>query len=240
MTKPTLLLPLLFLAAAGALGGCGLAGPEGLRDRALDLADCAPASVAWGRGIAVGGRLTPFLGLGAGWAEGVRAGMDRERYGPLWWEKSRGFPFWFWYRVQDPDGRELTIPGGDPYFRSLRHRIVANSFVVVPGVRRGGFLFWPRIPPYARETPWEWTHWAHEGASILSPTYLLDVLDAEVEVFAGVVGLRVGFAPLHILDFGAGLFGFDPESDDPKRGPVAWPDPGAEPSFPEEAEASAP
>ena len=39
-------------------------------------------------------------------------------------------------------------------------------------------------------------------------------LNLDFGVFVGVVGLRVGFCPDQVIDFLAGIFGFDPLGDD--------------------------
>lgn len=189
-------------------------------DRALDLYDAIPISVAAGYGASIEARLTPYLGLGAGWNQAWRAGMDEQRFGPLWWEKERGIPILRYYRYQDYLGRCERWSGGDPIWWGELKRKRASSFLIAPGMSRDGEFLFPLLPPYYIRSPWEWPKWA-----------FVNVLNAEVGVFAGVIGVRVAISPLQFLDFVAGLTTWDPAGDDYQKLRVRWPDPGSEPSF---------
>ncbi|MBI4880161.1 MAG: hypothetical protein HY812_10960 [Planctomycetes bacterium] len=232
MTRGARLAALLLLAAPA---GCALlppaprfAGPAHyLLSRSLDLADVFPASVAGGYGLSAQLRATAFAGIGAGWTNNWRAGTSEMRFGPLWWEKERGIPVWRCYRYQDYRGAEGRLPGGQKLWRDTTRRMRASSLIVIPAMSREGDIWFPFLPPYFIKTPWEkppWSWWS--------------LLDCEASVFFGVAGLRAGISPLQAIDLLFGVFAFDPARDDPWEGPILWPDPGAEPSFPAAGEAA--
>lgn len=227
----------LALVAAAATGCSTAAGRyvgRYLEARALDLADVAPISVGAGYGLAANLRVTPFAGIGAGWAESWRAGMGDHRFGPIWWEKERGVPVWFYFRYEDYLGEERRIPGGHPYWWPETRRTRASSWIVFPGIRRGGELWIPCLPPYFMPVDWEWSHYLKWGVSELDWDWTWDILNCEASVFLGGAGLRVGFGPAHFVDFLLGWLTIDLAHDDPRepRKPV-WPDPDAAPSFPD-------
>ena len=61
----------------------------------------------------------------------------------------------------------------------------------------------PKARPSGADAPPKW--WSHAG---------LHALDIEAHVFAGLVGVRVGFSPGEFLDFLLGWFGADIATDD--------------------------
>lgn len=206
--------------------------------RALDLTDVVPISVAVGYGLSAEARVTPFVGLGLGWAENTRYGRDNLRFGPVWWEKERGIPILRYWRYQDYEGRETRIAIGDRHWWDQQSRVIGNTLIVIPGVRRDGDLWFPFLPPYFIKENWEWTYWSKEPINLLHFAWAIEILNAEVGVFLGCVGVRVGVGPVQALDFLLGLFTIDFVGDDPHEHHVVWPDPDAPPSFPpEDAEA---
>ena len=220
---------LLLLATAVLTSGCSAPVARYGKSRALDLLDVVPVSVGAGKGLSLAVRATPFLGLGLGYADSWRAGSDELRYGPIWWEEERGIPLYRYQRFQDYADRPTRYDGGYLAIpRDFRQR--ASTLLFLPGTPDGGLFWFPVLPAYVLEVPWRW--------NIMTGFELLNV---EAGLFLGVVGLRVGVAPLHAFDLLVGLFGFDPAEDD-IRPPLTprWPEPGVEPlSFPHDADESA-
>lgn len=211
----------LALLAACALGaGCSTGPGRYAKARLLDIGDVFPVSAAIGYGAAGDLRITPYLGLGLGWANEWRAGFEEQRFGPLWWEKERGIPFIRYYRYMDYREHEVRLPGGDPYWNKETRRKRATSLLILPGMNRDGEIWFPFLPAYFSSVAWEWPAWSK-----------WNLLNAEVGLFAGVVGLRAGISLLQFLDFLAGVASFDPAGDDPTNLPILWPDPAASPSF---------
>jgi hypothetical protein len=202
--------------------------------RGLDLYDSFPASVAYGYGLTLEARVTQFAGFGLGWDENWRYGMDDHRYGPHWWEKERGIPFWRYYRYQDYLEDETRWAGGDRRWWPETHRLRATSLILFPGMSRQGEIadvqtYYTNVPlyipyPYTLHVPWEWPQWN-----------AWDVANCELGLFLAVGGIRIGVSPLQFLDFTLGLFTVDWAKDDPKdvRAPM-WPEYGAEKAFPEQ------
>jgi len=225
--RSALMLTLVLLLPA-VLGGCT---SDYWRDRGLDLYDTLPCSVAGGHGLTLEFRATQFVGLGIGWADDWRLGMDNHRFGPVWWEQERGIPVWRYYRYQDYLGSDRRWLGGNPRWWPEFHRFRAQSLIFAPGMaREGEFADWYTVThrpvyvpyPYTLHVPWIWPQW--EGWSLL---------DVEVGVFLGVAGTRVAVSPLQFFDFFFGLFGADLADDDPRkpRAPI-WPEYGAPSPFP--------
>ncbi len=230
---------LLSLALAGCRGtNLGRYGSS----RALDFMDSIPVSVGGGLGLLAEVRATPFVGLGIGYADMVRAGIDDQRFGPLWTEKERGYPIVTYYRIQAYVDREDRWSGGDANWRDEEYRGRGSSWIILPAFPRDGESFvplpgpldkperelwnfdpWlPFTPPYVQWVAYEW------------PLYSwVNILNVEVGVDVGVVGLRVGVSPIQLLDFVGGIFLFDFARDDVREYPTLWPDPEAETSFPE-------
>lgn len=170
-------------------GGCGTPAGDYGTARALDLADVVPFSFANGVGLAAQARVTPFVGVGAGWADVQRYGFDAGRCGPWWHEREWGIPLWSYERVgRTPEAPEFW-PGGDPD---------------EPGdvfSRASTFVVWPQRACRDDGVHARWSAW--------------EALDAEVGLVLGLIGLRVGLSPLQAFDFLAGLANFDPAGDDP-------------------------
>jgi len=219
-------LALLLLITVGSTG-CQSSVGRYFHARALDLTDVVPISVAAGYGLSAEARFTPFLGIGVGWAENWRIGRDTLRYGPVWWEKERGIPFLRYHRFQHYAGSTRRIPTGDRFWWDQEHRVIGNTLLVIPGVRRSGDLWFPFQPPYYRAEGWEWTPWSKEPVNLLHFSWAREILNAEIGVFLGVVGVRVGIGPVHALDFLLGFLTIDFAGDDPHEHRVFWPDPDA-------------
>ncbi len=209
--------------------GCSTSVGRYFEARALDLTDVFPASVAVGYGLSAEARVTPYLGLGIGWAENTRYGRDTLRYGPVWWEKERGIPILRYWRYQDYEDRPGRIPNGDRFWWDHDSRLIGNTLILLPGVRRSGDLWFPVLPPYFRKEGWEWTK---EPINLLHFGWAIEFLNAELGLFVGAVGVRVGVGPVQALDFLLGFLTIDFAGDDPHHHPVVWPDPDAPPSFP--------
>lgn len=223
MRRPARAARTLLLLAATLAAGCQ--SPEARRyglSRVLDLVDVLPVSVGAGIGLAAEIRATPVVGIGLGYADDWRAGTDELRFGPLWWEEERGIPLYRYYRFQDYEDRLARIPGGIPELPD-HHRYRASSAVFVPGFPQDSLFWFPLFPPYYLPASWTWTDWT-----------AMELLNVEAGVFLGVVGIRVGVAPLQALDFVVGLFTLDMAGDDVRRDVAPrWPEPDvAPPSFP--------
>ncbi|MFG0320545.1 MAG: hypothetical protein ACF8XB_24955 [Planctomycetota bacterium JB042] len=182
----------LTLALLG-LAGCGTPAGDYWTARALDLADAVPVSFANGVGLGAEVRVTPFVGVGAGWAEVERYGFDAGRSGPRWSEREWGIPLWSYERV----GRTLedaeSWPGGDP-------EEAGDVFA-----RAATFVVWPQRACRDDGVAARWSAW--------------EALDVEVGLVLGFLGLRVGFSPLQTVDLLAGLLDHDPAGDDPEVAP---------------------
>lgn len=213
----------LALVLAGLFTGCSTSIGRYGASRLLDVADLAPFSIAGGYGAAGDIRVTPYLGLGAGWANDWRVGTGEQRWGPVWWEKERGLPILRYYRVEHYRGLESRWPGGDPYWWKEEHRARASSLIFFPGMTREGEFWWPIFPPYFISTPWEWPEWSK-----------WNLLNVEAGLFVGLVGARVEISPLQIFDLIGGIFTWDPANDDLREEPAQWPDPAAPATFPPE------
>ncbi len=213
---------LALVALAGSAAGCSTAVGRYGENRLLDVADLVSVSIAGGYGAAAEIRITPYLGLGAGWANDWRVGLAEQRWGPIWWEKERGIPIFRYYRIEHYRDFTPRWPGGDPYWWKETHRARASSLVFFPGMTREGELWWPIYPPYFITTPWEWPEWSK-----------WNLLNAEAGLFVGVAGARLGISPLQLFDLVAGIITWDPANDDVVLEPSQWPDPAAPPTFPE-------
>ena len=201
--------------------------------RGMDLWDTFPISFAAGYGLMLEARATPYAGVGLGYTKNWRFGLAPQRWGPIWWERSRGIPIYEYYRYMDYRDEDQRWEGGDPFWWDEDYRYRANSWVIIPGFSQQGEAFFPIIPPYYLKEPWIFPNWS-----------LWTLFDVEASVFVGVVGVRVGVSPLQLLDFIAGLITWDPAWDDPFEDEMAtWPDEGIEDYFegdkaPEEVEDS--
>jgi hypothetical protein len=231
----------LLLAFAGtALSGCGTNVGRYFESRGLDLYESVPISVAYGLGLMAQVRATPFAGIGIGYADVTRFGMDDTRYGPVWTEKERGFPVVMYYRVQHYLDRTRRFAGGEPHWRGEDYRARASSWIVIPGFPRDGDFVMPlpgpldppgvvpftyepwlaALPAYVRNAPWHYPdiRW-------------WELVNVEAGVVLGPIGLRVGVSGLQLVDFVLGIFLLDFPGDDVRNFPVIWPDPHARPSF---------
>lgn len=228
-----------------ATSACGTNLSHYGQSRALDLMDVIPISFAGGIGLLAQARVTPLCGIGIGYANTIRVGSDDQRYGPLWHEKERGIPIFRYYRIEAYEDFEVRWPGGDPLWWYEDRRARAVSYLFLPGyIRDGDFLtplpspldpaetdLWTfrswlaGWPPYVIRVPWNWP-----------PYSRWNMLNVEAGVVAGPVGVRLGVCPLQVFDFVLGLFRVDLACDDVRIFPVLWPDPDAEPSFPERVE----
>ncbi|MFH0943812.1 MAG: hypothetical protein V2A76_01330 [Planctomycetota bacterium] len=225
---PLLALPLLLLVGCGGplgyygttLGSIGTSLGNYGKARALDLLDVAPVSLAVGYGISAQFRATPFFGQGIGHTNNWRVGTGEQRFGPLWYEKERGFPIIGYYRFQSYQGVESRIPGGDPIYFDETSRYRASLLRIFPAMSREGQIWYPFLPPYHIKAAFEWPRWS-----------IWNLLNVEAGVFAGVVGVRAAVSPLQIVDFVLGIITLDFANDDPRILRPLWPDPAAPSSF---------
>lgn len=215
---------LLLLTLLSTTAGCRYGPGQYWQARGLDLYDTFPASVGGGLGALAQARVTQFAGIGIGWTEEWRVGLDDQRFGPIWWEKQRGIPILRYYRYQDYLDTEDRWSGGNTNWITDDHRLRANSFVFIPAVAREGWIWLPWIPPYFLEVPWE-TH----------QITWWNAFDVEAGLFLVAGGVRLGFSPGELIDFLCGIVTADPLEDDPIPDPPLWPDPDAPPAFPPEA-----
>jgi hypothetical protein len=141
-------------------------------------------------------RITPLFQTGLGGHGAKSYGMALGRWGPVWTEMG------IHAVIISMEGHEINRsdnwPGG-PDQRYLGEpeegklgRGQANLLGFIPIMP--GFHPPPDSPILPR-----WYAWA----------------DSDVHVFAGFVGLRLGFSPAQAVDFLCGLLGFDPLGDDP-------------------------
>jgi hypothetical protein len=197
------LLGVLVLLAASV--GCTTRFGRYCESRMFDLADTLPTSFASGQGLSVEVHLTRYVGVGAGWADVWRYGFDEGRMGPFWREEVRAVPLISSLRRQYYLEHSDRWPGGQPALRKLDERQKASSYVFIPGQSSNGSLWPPGLSgaewDFPARSPWS-------------------VLDVEVGVVLGWIGVRVGLSPGELVDFLAGIAGFDPAGDDlPYKGP---------------------
>jgi hypothetical protein len=206
----------LAVGLASAAAGCG----SWWESRALDLWDVVPVAVEYDKelGFSASARATPFIQTGLG-VYGIDTtsvnswGMGLGRWGPAWKEAAvhvligtleqqiiEGEPW-----PGGPDGRYGEVHEGSLARQS------GNLLVFLPtaGIQH------PPPPPedmWAKLPPWH------------------GILDCEAHVFLGLVGMRLGFAPLQLPDFLLGFLGIDFVGDDPEESAHGPPDtpPGSE------------
>lgn len=168
------------------------------KSRDLDLWDIVPTAVQIQPGFSASVRITPFLqtGLGAYAINATRGtpntwGLATGRWGPTWTEAA------VQVLIGAIEGQSLVgeaWPGGpDGRYRrrpESRTRTNGNLFFFIPYPATDPPIGFAILPP--------WHGW----------------LDSEAHVLLGIVGLRIGLAPGQIVDFLAGILGFDPFGDD--------------------------
>lgn len=191
-------LSVVFLSLVSSLCGCSSFG-EYMEARALDLWDIVPVSVSGGPGLWVSARATHLVQNGFGFGRAVAYGMGPGRWGPRWEQEELGMLFfqneqWHLDRRLAPKEEMKRWPGG-PDDRALHCRFGRGARMW------GSTLFvlpMPFDPDGAPIVPAPWHAWAS--------------VDAQVHA---ILGLRVGFCPDEVVDFLAGLAGFDLFGDDP-------------------------
>lgn len=190
---------LLVLLSLAAAAGCTTAPGRYTEQRMLDLLDAVPISLAVGNGLSAHARLTPLLGVGAGYAEVYRFGFDDGRFGPYWQEKIYAIPLLSTIRYQTYPTDGDRWPGGNREKKAEHDRYRANTFLFFPGYTGDGSV----LPDLGGDAEWHRSHFDH-----------WDWAQFEIGVVLGFVGLRVGGSGLQALDFLAGLLTFDPADDD--------------------------
>lgn len=182
--------------------GCGSPLARYGRDRALDLADVVPISFAAGPGLLVEARVTRFIGLGAGYADVWRAGLDDARFGLLWHEVDQAVPILSQHRFAFVPEDGPRWAGGGTFASPVENpRRRANTWIFHPGLPVTGCPV--PAPPGLSGVAWE-----------VPPISPWQALDVEFGVVLGLVGVRIAASPLQCLDFIAGLATFDPAADD--------------------------
>ena len=185
-----------------SLAGCGSS--QYWASRRLDLWDVVPISVQRGYGLSASARVSPFAQSGLGvYGPGPREGgastnsfgMGLGRWGP---RSSEGALHLVLGSMEYQELRGPPWPGGpDGRYEQYstdekRFRQSGNVFIVfpAPGVTDPPSDLFARLP--------RWYFWP----------------DSEAHLFLGIFGIRIGFSPAQLVDFLAGIFGFDPLGDD--------------------------
>ena len=207
MAKTARIRLLSWMAAALAVStaGCSSVGDYATA-RLLDLWDVVPISVRYGPGAKCTVTATEFLGVGIGGGRAQAVGLALGRWGPAWQEYSlhvvlTGMEGWTLpcegERVERwPGGPRVSSRlFGDRNLTRHRQRWFGRTLFLIPaGLGPDGWIPAHGGEPYVQDP---WHSWA----------------DVEIDVFAGA-GLRLGVCPDELVDFLAGLFGWDPLGDD--------------------------
>ena len=107
--------------------------------------DVVPINLSSGYGLSASVQATPFVGIGAGYADVLCFGFSDGRWGPYWREEYRGVPLISNIRHQDKPQEGDRWPGGEATQRVTAERYRASSYVFLPGLASDGGL-WP--PPF--------------------------------------------------------------------------------------------
>jgi hypothetical protein len=190
----------LCLLASLLTVGCSRTAVDFWDDRFLDLLDTTPFSLANGRGVAAHVRMTPCPAVGAGYADTWRFGVDEGRVGPFWYERTKAIPVITYTRYQFSNAYPPSYMGVPDIGGEGFERHIANSLIFIPARAESGGM----LPPLLSEgSGWERTRWSWWDAG-----------KVEAEAFAGVIGVRLGFAPLQAVDLLLGFLTLDPAGDD--------------------------
>ena len=184
------LLIMAALSAAMALSGCSY-----LQDRGRDFQDCFKANVGTGFGICAGARVTDAINCPLGFFQGSwRVGVDgRTRPQYYWSEGEMG-------GLLALDHWEFRGPEDKPGL-SMARAWMWSGWLTAGGPEED-------LPP----PPHIYRHYNGEQPS--QGTKLAERYWLEAEVFALVLGARVGVNPVEIADFLVGLVTVDILDDD--------------------------